>query len=380
MSSVIGTLEVSVPSSWSIMFNVDRDLPPGQSTITIAFPEGVALPETIQNSRVAVGPTNGPIIPITTNPELFPSARTVVLTVPDRTPSGGPVLAKDQIRANDMVSVVFTTLAGIRNPLSAELAGNLNIGLDVEIRVNDVVAIPPTKPTLRGRLVYNNEPITRYTQKQPTFKVRPRASGQPCGASSEPWQVVLLSSFDKETGEYLLDELAEGDYCLLPSIDAAAPFNPFIPLAGDYISGSGFGTKISVVARRETILDLHFVKFIHLMEPFDNSSPFLPSPDTEQRFVTSPFNVKWEGLPVATTYSLSIYTCEGEGPPCQTVAQLIGETLQNPETQISLPPNKSGEQYFLFITAMNERNRVVSNFWTLYGTSRNSGLYFKINP
>ncbi|RUA29356.1 MAG: hypothetical protein DSY78_13410, partial [Chloroflexi bacterium] len=81
------TTSVNGAGSWNVTFGVSAALVAGTGTITIQFPSGVVLPETMDKSRVSAG-AGVDIVPLTSDPTITTSTRTVILTVPATNAAG----------------------------------------------------------------------------------------------------------------------------------------------------------------------------------------------------------------------------------------------------------------------------------------------------
>jgi hypothetical protein len=114
------TTSVNGAGSWDVTFGVSAALVAGTGTITIQFPAGVVLPETMDKTRVSAG-AGTDIVPLTSDPTITTSTRTVILTVPATSTAGGALT--DPIGVNDQVTVFFSQLAGIINPAASGAAG-----------------------------------------------------------------------------------------------------------------------------------------------------------------------------------------------------------------------------------------------------------------
>ncbi|PCJ77965.1 MAG: hypothetical protein COA56_06125, partial [Dehalococcoidia bacterium] len=63
---------VNAAASWNVTFGVSAALVAGTGTITIQFPSGVVLPETMDKSRVSAG-AGTDIVPLTSDPTITTS-------------------------------------------------------------------------------------------------------------------------------------------------------------------------------------------------------------------------------------------------------------------------------------------------------------------
>ena len=120
--------DVNDGASWIVNFTTTGDggLTGGADTITIVFPDGVVLPDTIDKARIRVGPAGGPSYPLLSDPAVSGSA--VILTVPALTPAG---VAVPELRDRDM-EVLFDLAVGILNPPGPGAAGGATVSTSVE--------------------------------------------------------------------------------------------------------------------------------------------------------------------------------------------------------------------------------------------------------
>jgi len=241
------------------------------------------------------------------------------------------------------------------------------------------VTLPTTTPTVRvgieGRFLFNTDPITNFTQRYPLFRVKERNSQQTCAdVNSNPWRTVF-PTYNDTTGTYVLTGLEAGYYCHLVNFDAAEPFDgkPIFP--GDFISGSGYGSELSLLPGETKTVDLVFLQFIHLISPVDNSSNLISAlvPGNE---VASPVQVTWDPIPGAQVYSLLIRAC---GDPVCTVPETFfrGNTQRN-QVEVNLPPIDESRNYAVWMRAYNASGEIIGKLWGIYGSQALDGAPFRV--
>ena len=241
---------------------------------------------------------------------------------------------------------------------------------------NAASGLEPNMARIEGNLLFNNQSITEFTPQPPIFQIRDRVAGQECEQSRVAWRALLVDSYNARTGEYATSDLPAGEYCLLTTIDAAEPFDALATLPGDYLSGSGHGTEISLAGGEVKELDLQFKRFLHLFGPVDNGRLPLNLLGTTERVFGSTLEVAWESFGEAVRYDVTIRTCDTV--PCRNSLTVFRQSLQQSELQVELPPSELGETYWLNVVAFNAINQQISRFWTTHGSSRNDGLYFSV--
>ena len=122
--------------------------------------------------------------------------------------------------------------------------------------------------------------------------------------------------YDSLTSEFEL-RLQPGYYCILPTIDAAEPFEGRDTWPGDYLSGSGHGTEFSLATGEMNRLDLAFKRFISLTSPRDNSAEAIVSEECMAEVFTTPVELRWESIPEAASYNILIKVCDFDAIPCE---------------------------------------------------------------
>ena len=120
--------DVNDGASWIVTFTTTVGvLAGGADTITIVFPAGVVLPDTIDKARIRVGPAGGPSYPLLSDPAV--SGSEVILTVPALTPAGDPPVPVLTARA---MEVLFDLAVGILNPPGPGAAGGATVSTSDE--------------------------------------------------------------------------------------------------------------------------------------------------------------------------------------------------------------------------------------------------------
>jgi hypothetical protein len=128
VTPVPSPLTVNSTAQYTWTFTIGQGLAAGVDTITITFPSGTVLPATIVRSTISV---NG--LPLTVDPTVNTSLRTVLMVVPSTTPAGAAApsigCGVDTICGNaddpaaTAVTVFFSQTAGVVNPAQGGLAG-----------------------------------------------------------------------------------------------------------------------------------------------------------------------------------------------------------------------------------------------------------------
>lgn len=241
--------------------------------------------------------------------------------------------------------------------------------------------VPPPAPTptvtagVEGRFLFSGVSITNFTQRYPLFRIKERQSQQTCAnVNSIPWRTAF-PTYDETTGRYALTGLEAGYYCHLVNIDAAEPFdgNPTFP--GDFISGSGFGTALSLLPGETKTVDLDFLQFIHLTSPVDNSSNQILAllPGNE---VGNPVQMTWDPIPGARVYSWLIRLCENA--VCMGGTTAFRGNAQENRFEVNLPPVDDSENYLVWIRAYNASGETIGKLWVLYGNQSIDGAPFRV--
>lgn len=212
-----GVLTVNSVTQYNVAFTIGQGLTAGVSTITIVFPAGVVLPATIDKSRVSV---NG--IPLTADPLVTPSTRSVIATVPATTPAGAAnanigcgvdaICANADDPAATAVAVFFSQLAGITNPAAGGPAGTAgaatsgNVATSVEAAVNLLAA---------AQVVYTRTLAHSPTSGARGANVTSTASGFVSGSTATLWNdngagAGVAGDFIRNGGEAILGSAAVG--------------------------------------------------------------------------------------------------------------------------------------------------------------------------
>ena len=240
-------------------------------------------------------------------------------------------------------------------------------------------SIKPGGELVFGNMFFNNRPITQATKKKPLIKLKGREPEQTCIGlrRSNTWMPVVYK-YDNLTGEFEL-RLRPGYYCILPTIDAAEPFEGSGTWPGDYLSGSGHGTQISLATGEIKNLDLIFKQFIHLISPRDNAAETFVSKERRAEVFTTPLELRWEPIPEAVSYRIIIRVCDIDSVPCENREEVVRELVEESQLILNLPPNQGIKIYWLLIRAINDKGESITRFWARYGSSlRNEGLYFRV--
>jgi hypothetical protein len=137
--------DVNDGASWTVTFTLDQPLAAGSDTITLVFPDGVVLPDTIDKARIRVGEDEEDKNPLLSDPAV--SGSEVILTLPVFRPNGDLVEA---LIAGDGVVVSIDLAAGILNPPGAGDTGGATVKTTAEtvpvdaadVTFNGVIDVP----------------------------------------------------------------------------------------------------------------------------------------------------------------------------------------------------------------------------------------------
>ena len=180
---------------------------------------------------------------------------------------------------------------------------------------------------------------------------------QLCSEIEKPWEVVAFG-YNASASQYELAALAPGDYCLWVTIDAEEPFTGAGTSPGDFRAAFfGHGKEVSLEAGA-LVLDISFLKVIHLTRPVDNTRAVAQRPSVDSVPVyQSPVGFTWQPLLEADRYEVIVWVCEEV--ICIDGERLVFDSGGRPAYELDLPPTKEDRLYLVGILAYNVENEGV---------------------
>ena len=200
-------------------------------------------------------------------------------------------------------------------------------------------SLPPL--SLQGKLLFDGQPITDFTNLAPRFWFRNEDTGQ--ALSSSP-----LLRYEK--GAFFVYGLPPaGNFGVSVDIDAN-PQNA-VGYPGDFSSGERF--SLPAGANPELLLNLK--KIMHLSSPQDNGMAMVGW-DAEcmaKAPLTSPVTFRWEPVieNVSYAYRITRLACLNHYNPVGIVTE---ETISPTEATVNLPPSPDNECYGFVVSALKD--------------------------
>lgn len=233
---------------------------------------------------------------------------------------------------------------------------------------------------LSGRVMHNNEPISRVTDRQPTVMVKPLPNGRTCPDQANIW-VRLDAVFDVETSKYTVEDLEPGNYCVWAEIDAAEPFDGRAYQPGDYSADvSGHGDSVTVSSISPATVDFTMLQYMHLTAPYDNAVE-LPSGELviDGGIVASELiHVAWGPVPGATSYLVGIGGCLDS--LCNGSAIRNSLTTRQTEADIALPAAEGVTLYNLFVAAHDDEGKEIGRVSGFHPGGWADGVFIAQRP
>ena len=231
---------------------------------------------------------------------------------------------------------------------------------------------------LVGRLLYNLDPITDFTQKTPVFEIKGRETLQACSEVDNRNLEPVFPEYDRSNGEFMLG-LQPGSYCLWVLVDAAEPFNALPGYPGDFSSQSSWGEGFEVTVGQNRVINFDLSRFLRLVRPADNT--VIPSFEGIRggRFVSleSPVQISWDPVESAVRYDVNIGKC-GLTSSCHGLASVYRESTRGTNVRVDLEVSEDGERYFLSLTAISGRGGAIGRLGVNDGGSWSGGLFFRV--
>jgi hypothetical protein len=217
--------------------------------------------------------------------------------------------------------------------------------------------------TISGKVMYNGEPVTNYTNKSVVFWARDEISGQ---------VFPISPTYNSSDGTYSIPNMPTGQYGIQVYIDDAEPFD------GKYFPGDYYGwtSPIEVNAPTPVIKDLVCTKLIHLTSPIDNGSPVGPIPPPYNTH-TFPVNFQWNAIAEASTYDVKVDLYQDS--PYSLLQNLFYKSgITDTQKAIDLPANGTNEHYMLRLYAYNSNSLTVGQLMVVYTNGWGWDYRFKV--
>jgi len=219
--------------------------------------------------------------------------------------------------------------------------------------------------TISGKVMYNENPVTDYTNKSVVFWARDEISGQ---------SFPISSTYNSSDGTYSIPNMPTGQYGIQVYIDDAVPFD------GKYFPGDYYGwtSPIDVNAPSPVIKDLVCQKLIHLTSPIDNGSPVGPVPPPYNTH-TFPVTFQWGAIAEASTYQVRVDLYQDS--PYSVLQNLFYESgIIDTQKAIDLPVSGTNGHYELSLYAYNSNNLMVGRLMVVYTNGHGWDYRFKVTP
>jgi len=210
---------------------------------------------------------------------------------------------------------------------------------------------PTPKPALQdynlypvtGRILFDNQPITKFTSAEPTFSFLNTDSKQ-----HETPEIEY-----SEDGQFQAKGLFAGKFYMSVEIDANLVNPNRSP--GDFMK---WGTEFDVPNTTEIVVDM--ARVIHLTQPQDNLQRMTNRGSSECSGLTtlrSPVRFAWDSLGEGVVYNYLVGTVD-----CiehlYHAGSIVNERTTETEITLALPPGKENEKYAFHIFAEKEGRRI----------------------
>jgi hypothetical protein len=229
----------------------------------------------------------------------------------------------------------------------------------------------PQGATLTGRVYYNDNPISDYTDAQARFAV----------VDQETYSLVAFAAtYDPGTGTFELEGIPPGTYVAFVTVESGIPVD--LESGGDFFSRlSGLNPEFTVESPTDRISqDLDTVQVIHLTAPSDNQVPTGDVGGPGQPLpVSLAATFEWDAVPDAVRYEARLLFFDldtGRG------ISGVSESVTEPRVTFSPAPvpSQEGERYGFDVTAHNAAGKTLGVFIHYYVNGSGGSFPFRAVP
>jgi hypothetical protein len=206
--------------------------------------------------------------------------------------------------------------------------------LCLSLLANNTASVAAANSTIRGEVLYNDMPVSRFTNLQLHFLMRNVNSGA----------VLQTPSYNASTGAYSVSNVPPGEY----AISADTWWQHGRPFPGDL---DGYVTVN--ISEGQPIIEQNFSvqRIIHLISPADNSGeiPVAIDPNLTQHLRSYPpgkIIFSWQSLAEALSYNATLY--EGyliSAEQWHTIPEWV-TTTSDTKWEVSYLSPSSGDSWF----------------------------------
>jgi hypothetical protein len=216
--------------------------------------------------------------------------------------------------------------------------------------------------TVTGKIVYNDRPLTDYTDAPPNISVASNISGDaPCYATqTEHWRgkncKLTSMSYNQLSGTYTLTDIPTGVFWMWGHVDVRHPFGT-TPSAGDFKTKISFGSvreEIEIPDWKSVIKkDLYVEYLIRLQNPvknYDVATSTYGDPNSYDTYSNFDGRFSWDPVPGATSYKAYVFLVPGAAEPKVAINILTTDVVFK-----DLPFSRAGEHYTFYLEALNSK-------------------------
>ena len=226
---------------------------------------------------------------------------------------------------------------------------------------------------INGKIYYNNEPITKYSNAQAVIELMDVTSRN---------NVTVNTQYNNQTGEFTIGNVPPGKYSPFVLIESGYPFDT--ESGGDYFSRiSGLNDDIVVTSEtKEVQANFKVMNVIHLTKPVDNQVQRTSAGDPPEtlykgNYGPSADNFEWDAVPGASYYQ--VYFLLADRNSNAKVENKSDRTIApqySPNLNITSPNNK----YMFRVEAYSSANEHIGTFMNYYKNGSGGWFEFTIAP
>jgi hypothetical protein len=221
---------------------------------------------------------------------------------------------------------------------------------------------PEAGATIRGVVLYNEEPVTNYTNEEASIWVRNEGTGQ---------GVSVTAEYSTADGTYTISGLEAGNYGVSVRIDDAEPYDGR-PFAGDY---DGWNSPIEVpVGVTEVVRDLTAQKTIHLTSPVDNGVEV----GRIGEYALHDQSVVFEWDPIGEAVSYRVRVDRVQDSPYGYLGTELDTTITGTQIARYWPENAVNEHYEFQLYGYNANGVMVGKLMIVYENGHGWDYRFRI--
>jgi hypothetical protein len=223
-----------------------------------------------------------------------------------------------------------------------------------------------TGATIRGRIVFDGEPITRYSTAPANITLY----------NSETRENLRVSvDYDSNTSTYGIRSVPPGKYNVSVRIESGHPFDQ--ESGGDFYSRlSAYNDPIEIPPNSTSITrDLKVLAVVHVRDPEDNQDSTRSTNDPPKTFHIPSLTVRfrWDEVPKASRYELHFITEDANGRRIDYKTQNVTGTTYSHRV-----PDKPDYQHSFRISAYAASGNMVGNYVYYYTNGSGGWLEYRV--